>query len=63
MVNMIKDSTDTRIVVGQNGLIWIDGTPENVMVAIEAIKMVEKEAHTTGLTDRIEKYLKELKGE
>ncbi len=63
MVNMIKDATETRIVVGQNGLIWIDGTPDNVMIAIKAIKMVEKEAHTTGLTDRIQNYLKELKGE
>ncbi len=63
MVNMIKDSTETRIVVGQNGLIWVDGTPENVSVAIRAIKKVEEEAHTTGLTDRIQGYLKELKGE
>ncbi|HLH85926.1 MAG TPA: exosome complex RNA-binding protein Rrp4 [Thermoplasmataceae archaeon] len=63
MVNMIKDATSTRIVVGQNGLIWIDGSPENVMMAIRAIKLVEREAHTTGLTDRMEKYLKELKEE
>lgn len=63
MVNMIKDATSTRIVVGQNGLIWIDGTPENVMIAISAIEMVEKEAHTVGLTDRMNEYLKEKKGE
>jgi exosome complex component RRP4 len=63
MVNMIKDATYTRIVVGQNGLIWIDGAPENVMVAISAIRMVEEEAHTTGLTDRMQKYLEEKKGE
>lgn len=63
MVNMIKDATMTRIVVGQNGFIWIDGAPENVMVAIAAIKMVENEAHTTGLTDRMQKYLEERKGE
>ncbi|MFG1545428.1 MAG: exosome complex RNA-binding protein Rrp4 [Thermoplasmataceae archaeon] len=62
MVNMIKDATETRIVVGQNGLIWVDGEPENVMAAIEAIKVVEREAHTTGLTDRMQKYLEEIKG-
>jgi len=62
MVNMIKDATSTRIVLGQNGLIWIDGTPENIMNAVAAIKMVEREAHTNGLTDRVEKFLKELKG-
>ncbi|MCL5783649.1 MAG: exosome complex RNA-binding protein Rrp4 [Candidatus Thermoplasmatota archaeon] len=62
MVNMIKDATGTRIVVGQNGLIWIDGESENVMIAISAVKMVENEAHTTGLTDRMQKYLNEVKG-
>ncbi len=63
MVNMIKDATQTRIIVGQNGLIWVDGSPENVMIAISAIDMVEKEAHTVGLTDRINEYLKSKVGD
>lgn len=63
MVNTIKEATQTRIVIGQNGVIWLDGSPENVMVAIEAIKMVESEAHTTGLTDRVTAFLKERKGD
>ena len=62
MVNMIKDATSTRIVLGQNGLIWIDGSPENIMNAVSAIRMVEREAHTNGLTDRVENFLKGLKG-
>ena len=63
MVNMIKDATATRIIVGQNGLIWVDGAPDDVMIAISAIKMVEREAHTVGLTDRMSEYLKEQKGD
>ncbi|MCL4329895.1 MAG: exosome complex RNA-binding protein Rrp4 [Candidatus Thermoplasmatota archaeon] len=63
MVNLIKDTTQTRIMVGQNGLIWLDGAPENVMLAISAIEMVKNEAHTIGLTDRIEEFLKSKKGE
>ena len=63
MVNMIKDATSTRIIVGQNGLIWVDGAPDDVMIAISAIKMVEREAHTVGLTDRMSEYLKEQKGD
>ncbi len=58
MVNLIKEFTDTRIVIGQNGLIWIDGTPENILKATAAIKKIEREAHTTGLTDRMTEYLK-----
>ncbi|EQB70320.1 MAG: hypothetical protein AMDU4_FER2C00247G0035 [Ferroplasma sp. Type II] len=63
MINIIKNYTDTKIIVGQNGFIWIDGDLENVKKAINAIRLVEKEAHTIGLTDRMEEYLKNMKGE
>ncbi|KJE48860.1 MULTISPECIES: exosome complex RNA-binding protein Rrp4 [Acidiplasma] len=63
MINLIKNETNTKIIVGQNGFIWIDGDIENVNMAINAIKIVEKEAHTIGLTDRMAEYFKKLKGE
>lgn len=63
MVNMVKELTATRIIIGQNGLIWIDGPIEGVTMAIAAIEMIEREAHTEGLTARVESFLKELKGE
>jgi len=57
MVMMIKDATKCNIVVGQNGLIWIDGEPANELLAIQTIKKIEKESHTSGLTDKIKEYL------
>jgi len=63
MINIIKTYTDTKIIVGQNGFIWVDGEIDNVKKAIDAIRIVEKEAHTIGLTDRMEEYLKKMKGE
>ena len=45
MVNLIKEHTDTRIVIGQNGLIWIEGTPENILRATAAIKKIERSPH------------------
>ncbi|MCL4452774.1 exosome complex RNA-binding protein Rrp4 [Ferroplasma sp.] len=63
MINIIKTYTDTKIIVGQNGFIWVDGEIDNVKKAIDAIRLVEKEAHTIGLTDRMEEYLKKMKGE
>ena len=57
MITLIKDRTGTRIIVGQNGLIWIQGDPENVMIATEAIQTIEKKAHLDGLTDEITKFL------
>ena len=57
MVSMIKDATGCSISVGQNGLIWIDGTPEGELLAIIAIRKIEEESHLSGLTDKIKEYL------
>ena len=57
MVVMIKDATRCNIVVGQNGLIWIDGEPINELLAFQTIRKIEKESHMSGLTDKIKEYL------
>lgn len=57
MVLMIKDAAKCNISVGQNGLIWIDGGPMNELLAIQTIRKIEKESHTSGLTDKIKEYL------
>ncbi len=58
MITLIKDLTGCRISVGQNGLIWIAGEAQNNEdLAIKAIAVIDKEAHTEGLTDRIKEYL------
>jgi exosome complex component RRP4 len=45
--------------VGQNGRIWLDGEVDNINVAIQAINEIEHKAHTSGLTSKIERLLKE----
>jgi exosome complex component RRP4 len=57
MVGIIKQATDCKIIVGQNGIVWIDGSPENEFIAVQAIKKIEKESHLPGLTDRIKEFL------
>lgn len=58
MVSMIKEKTNCRIMVGQNGMVWIEGTdPNNEKIATEAILKIEREAHTEGLTDKIKIFL------
>lgn len=57
MVSMIKQQTDSNIVVGQNGLIWMQGKPADELLAIKAIKMIEKESHLSGLTDKVKDFL------
>lgn len=62
MVSMIKQATGCRIIVGQNGLVWIDGEPEKEVIAVETIKKIEKESHISGLTDTIKEYLEQRTG-
>jgi len=57
MVSLIKNATGCKIIVGQNGAIWIDGEPKNEVIAIEAIRKIEQESHISGLTDRVTEYL------
>jgi exosome complex component RRP4 len=57
MVTMVKRATNCNIAVGQNGLVWVQGAPKDQITAIAAIRKIEEEAHTSGLTERMEKEL------
>lgn len=58
MINLIKDSTKTEINVGQNGYIWIKGSLEGENKAEEAIQLIVKESTSSGLTEKVENFLK-----
>jgi len=63
MINLLTRGTNTRITVGQNGLILVSGDrPEMEALAVRILQMIEREAHTLGLTDRVEELLKKGKG-
>ena len=62
MISMIKKATGCKINVGQNGLIWILGEPEMEVITIKTIKKIEREAHQSGLTDKIREYLEKDMG-
>ena len=62
MISMIKKETGCQVILGLNGVILITGkTPEAEELAISAINKINEESHTSGLTDRITKMLKEEK--
>ena len=58
MINLIKNGTKTEITVGQNGFIWLKGETEGENKAEQAINIIETEASSDGLTDKVEKFLK-----
>lgn len=62
MINMILRETRCHVTIGQNGKILISGrNREDEEMVVKVISKVDAEAHTSGLTNRIQEYLKELK--
>ncbi len=62
MISMIKQETGCQIILGLNGVILVTGkNPADEELAMTAIRKIEDESHTSGLTDRITQLLKEQK--
>jgi exosome complex component RRP4 len=61
MITLLKKYTNCQLFVGQNGRIWIEGSMDEIKLAIKAIRIIEQSAHISGLTDLIENYLKKAK--
>ena len=63
MIQMIEMATDAAITIGQNGWVVIScESPEGLLKAKKAIKMVNEQAHIANLTDQVKEML-ESKGE
>jgi len=62
MINIIKEETNCRITVGQNGLIWISGNNiEDEILAKKAIQFIAEKSFVSGLTDEVKKWFEERK--
>ncbi len=55
MIMQIASITKSNIIVGNNGIVWLKGG--DIALATMAIRKIEDEAHTSGLTERIKKLL------
>jgi len=62
MLRVLQETTGCRLEVGINGRILVKGKdPDKVNAVVEAILLIEKEAHLSGLTDRIKAKLEKLR--
>ena len=62
MIKMLKNLTKCNIFVTQNGRIWLKGEDiAHERLLIDAVRKIEKEAHTVGLTDRMSEYIENEK--
>ena len=58
MIQTIEQATQTRILIGQNGIVVVMGRNlYGTQLSIRAIRMVEEEAHTANLTQRVKVLL------
>lgn len=57
MISMIKNRTGSRISIGQNGFMWMEGGNEDMV--LKAVGLVESEAYRNGLTDKVSRLLGE----
>jgi len=58
MISMIKETTGCQVIAAQNGRIWIGGKePKMERLAIEAIQLIEENAHKSGLTEKVKDFL------
>ena len=57
MVGTIGRHTGAQLAVGQNGRIWVNGSPEAIRRVSEVLRMIDEEGQRPGLTDRVESYL------
>lgn len=57
MIHTITRLTSTRVAVGQNGRIWVEGPAEGIQRVRECLRIIEEEGQRSGLTERIEGFL------
>ncbi len=63
MIQAIENATNAEITIGQNGWVVVScESPEGLLKAKKAIKMVNEQAHVANLTDQVKEML-EIKGE
>ncbi len=58
MIKTIKLGSGCDVLAGQNGIVWINGSPRDIAIAAEAVKYIEGHSHQSGLTDYIKKMIK-----
>ena len=64
MINMIIKETGCRVNIGQNGRILVSGPSREREIMVEkVIDLISQQAHTSGLTNRTQEFLKKMREE
>lgn len=62
MLQVLRKETGCDFWIGRNGLLVVNGpNPASEFAAVAAVNLIEREAHTVGLTERVIQLLKKMK--
>ncbi len=53
MINAIKTGSGCDVIIGQNGIVWIDGDEDKKPLAIEAVELVQREYYNPNLAEKV----------
>ncbi len=56
-INAIKTTTKCNILIGQNGIVWIDGDEKNRVAALSVIKLIDESYYDPNLKEKVDKLL------
>jgi len=63
ILNVFKESSDCRIIVGDNGRIWVDGSAENISMVRAGFDLMNKIGHQENVFDSINEFTKQWRNE
>src|SRR3989344_688055 len=64
MISMIKEITECKIMVGQNGIVWINGPDgQKELLVVEAINLISEKTQEPNLTEKVKEFLETRKKE
>jgi exosome complex component RRP4 len=58
MIDTISRMTGAQVSIGQNGRVWVGGSPEAIHRVSEVLQMIEEHGQRSGLTSHVEEYLR-----
>ena len=58
MIDSLSRLTGCKIVVGQNGRVWVDGPADGILRVRKALDMIDSDGQRPGLTERVQSYLR-----
>jgi len=63
ILNVFKESSDCRLIVGDNGRIWVDGSAENISMVRAGFDLMNKIGHQENVFDSINEFTKQWRNE